>query len=144
MNLRPRRSEDPEINLISLIDILLVLVLFFLLSTTFAVDGRLRIKLPQASSVPLQRTGNEPLVITVTAAGTYLVNGRELVNASADTLRAAILKLAGERRDLSTSIRADGHATHQSVVTAMDVLSQLGFTQLNIVTTTRDADTGRS
>ena len=144
MNLRPRRGEDPEINLISLIDILLVLVLFFLLSTTFAVDGRLRIKLPQASSVPLQRTDNEPLIITITAGGAYLVNGRELVNATADTLRAAILKLAGERRDLSASIRADGHATHQSVVTAMDVLSQLGFTQLNIVTTTRDSDTGRS
>ena len=135
MNLRPRRNEDPEINLISLIDILLVLVLFFLLSTTFSVDGRLRISLPQASSAPQQRTGNEPLIVTVTAGGTYLVNGRELVNASPDTLRSAILKFAGERRDLNTSIRADGRATHQSVVTAMDILGQLGFTQLNIVTT---------
>ena len=97
MNLRPRRSEDPEINLISLIDILLVLVLFFLVSTTFSVDGRLRIRLPQASSVPLQRTSNEPLIVTVTANGSYLVNGRELVNSTADTLRAAILKVAGER-----------------------------------------------
>ena len=59
MNLRPRRGEDPEINLISLIDILLVLVLFFLLSTTFSVDGRLRIQLPQASSAPQERNGNE-------------------------------------------------------------------------------------
>ena len=140
MNLRPRRSEDPEINLISLIDILLVLVLFFLLSTTFSVDGRLRISLPQASSVPLQRTGNEPLIVTVTSNGSYLVNGRELVNASPDTLRAAILKIAGERRDLNTSIRADGRATHQSVVTAMDILGQLGFAQLTIVTT-KDAGT---
>jgi len=140
MNLRPRRSEDPEINLISLIDILLVLVLFFLLSTTFSVDGRLRIRLPQASSVPQQRTGNEPLIVTVTSSGSYLVNGRELVNSSADTLRAAILKIAGERRDLNTSIRADGRATHQSVVTAMDILGQLGFAQLNIVTT-KDAGT---
>jgi biopolymer transport protein ExbD len=142
MNLRPRRSEDPEINLISLIDILLVLVLFFLLSTTFSVDGRLRIRLPQASSVPLQRTGNEPLIVTVTSSGSYLVNGRELVNDSPDTLRAAILKIAGDRRDLNTSIRADGRATHQSVVTAMDILGQLGFMQLNIVTT-RDAATGK-
>ncbi len=135
MNLRPRRSEDPEINLISLIDILLVLVLFFLLSTTFSVDGRLRISLPQASAAPQQRSGNEPLIVTVTASGSYLVNGRELVNSSADTLRSAILKIAGERRDLNTSIRADGRATHQSVVTAMDILGQLGFMQLNIVTT---------
>lgn len=142
MNLRPRRREDPEINLISLIDILLVLVLFFLLSTTFSVDGRLRIRLPQASSVPLERGGSEPLVVTVTSAGAYLVNGRELVNASGDTLRAAILKTAGERRDLRTSIRADGRATHQAVVTAMDILGQLGFAQLNIVTI-KDAETAK-
>ena len=138
MNLRPRRGEDPEINLISLIDILLVLVLFFVLSTSFTVDSRMRIRLPQASSTPQQRTGTEPLTVTVTADGNYLVNGRELVNSSADTLRAAVLKTAGERRDLPTSIRADGRATHQSVVTAMDILGQLGFAQLNIVTT-RDA-----
>jgi biopolymer transport protein ExbD len=143
MNLRPGRGrEDPEINLISLIDILLVLVLFFLLSTTFSVDGRLRIQLPQASSVPLERNGTEPLIVTVTSAGAYLVNGRELVNASPDTLRAAILKIAGERRDLRTSIRADGRATHQSVVTAMDILGQLGFTQLNIVTI-KDVETAK-
>jgi biopolymer transport protein ExbD len=135
MNFRPRRSEEPEINLISLIDILLVLVIFFILSTTFAVDGRLRIQLPEASSVPLERTPSEPLVVTVTAAGGYLVNGRELVNSGADTLRAGIVKVAGARRDRPATIRADGRATHQSVVTAMDTLGKLGFAQLSIVTT---------
>jgi biopolymer transport protein ExbD len=135
MNFRPRRTEDPEINLISLIDILLVLIIFFILSTTFAVDGRLRIQLPEASSVPLQRAGSDPLVITVTAAGSYLVNGREVLNTSAATLRAAIVKLAGERRDQPATIRADGRATHQSVVTAMDTLGKLGFSQLRVVTT---------
>ena len=140
MNLRPRRSEDPEINLISLIDILLVLVIFFILSTTFSVDGRMRIQLPQASATPVERQGPDPLVVTVTAAGGYLVNGRELVNASADTLRAAILKEAGAKRTIAASLRADGRATHQSVVTAMDVLGKLGFAQLNIVTTKEAAD----
>lgn len=135
MNLRPRRSDEPEINLISLIDILLVLVIFFILSTTFSIDGRLRIQLPAASSVPLERTGSEPLVVTVTSTGSYLVNGRELVNASPDTLRAGILKVSGDRRDTPVSIRADGRTTHQAVVTAMDTLGKLGFAQLNIVTT---------
>ena len=135
MNFRPRRSEEPEINLISLIDILLVLVIFFILSTTFAVDGRLHIQLPEASSVPLERTPSEPLVVTVTSGGEYLVNGRELVNSGADTLRAAIIKVAGERRDRPVTIRADGRATHQSVVTAMDALGKLGFAELSIVTT---------
>jgi len=141
MNLRPRRSDDPEINLISLIDILLVLVIFFILSTTFSIDGRLRIQLPEASSVPLTPSGPEPLVVTVTAGGGYLVNGRELVNASADTLRAAIVKVAGQQRETPVNIRADGRATHQAVVTAMDTLGQLGFAQLNFITT-RDATTG--
>jgi biopolymer transport protein ExbD len=135
MNFRPRRSEDPEINLISLIDVLLVLIIFFILSTTFAVDGRLRIQLPEASSVPLQRIGADPLVITVTAAGGYLVNGREVLNTSAETLRRAIVRLAGERRDQAATIRADARSTHQAVVTAMDTLGRLGFGQLRIVTT---------
>jgi biopolymer transport protein ExbD len=117
-----------------------VLVIFFILSTTFSVDGRMPIQLPQASVVPVERRSGDPLVVTVTAAGGYLVNGRELVNASTDTLRAAILKEAGNKRDTAASLRADGRATHQSVVTAMDVLGKLGFSQLNIVTTKEAAD----
>ena len=74
-------------------------------------------------------------MITVTAGGSYLVNNRELVNASPDTLRSAIEKVAPAQRDQPVSLRADGRATHQSVVTAMDVLGQLGFAQLNFVTT---------
>jgi biopolymer transport protein ExbD len=72
----------------------------------------------------------------ITQAGSYLVNGRELVNNERRTLRAAIERLAGERRDLPVFIRADAAATHQSVVTAMDVAGQLGFVKLNIATVT--------
>ena len=138
MNLKPRRHEEPEINMVSLIDVVLMMVIFFMLTANFSGEGRLRIRLPQASAVPV--TGAKPaaLVVTVTAGGSYLVNNRELVNASADTLRSAIEKVAPARRDLPVSLRADGRATHQSVVTAMDVLGQLGFAQLNFVTT-RDA-----
>jgi biopolymer transport protein ExbD len=135
MKFRERRTEDPEINLINLIDVLLVLLIFFIMSTTFAVDGRLRIQLPQASSVPLTRSGTDPILITVTADGAYLVNGFEVVNSGAETLRAAIVKVAGEKREGVVTIRADGHATHQSVVTVMDILGKLGFAQLRILTT---------
>lgn len=135
MNLRPRRKlEEPEINVVSLIDVVLLLVVFFMLSSTFSEEGRLRVRLPSASSVPVQRQGSEPLVVVVTQAGSYRVNGRELVNSSAETLRAAILKVAGEERSGPVTLRADGRATHQSVVTAMDVLGRLGFAQLNIAT----------
>ncbi len=133
MNLKPRRHEDPEINLISLIDVLLVLLIFFMVSTTFNQEGRVKVQLPQASDAAVPNPAHEPLVVTVTAEGTYRVNERTLINSNPDTLRAALLKEAGTDRGPIT-IRADGRATHQSVITAMDVAGKLGFSQLNIAT----------
>jgi len=133
MNLRPRNREDPEINLINFIDVLLVLLIFFMVTTTFQQEGRVKVKLPQASEAMLPRGTREPLVITVTADGGYRVNERTLVNASPETLRAALLKEAGADRGPIT-IRADARTTHQAVVTAMDVAGRLGFSQLNIAT----------
>ena len=137
MNLRPRHREDPEINLISLIDVLLVLLIFFMVSTTFSQEGRVKVQLPQSSDLPIPRGTREPLVITVTAEGTYRVNERTLINASPDTLRAALLKESPNDRGPIT-IRADARSTHQSVVTAMDVAGRLGFSQLNIATIHED------
>jgi biopolymer transport protein ExbD len=135
MRLQSRKSkEDPEINLIPLIDIALLLVIFFMLSSTFMQEGRLKIELPQASLAPAARQKTDPLVVTVTQSGSYRVNDRELVNASSDTLRAAIIELAGPDRDKPVTIRADARATHQSVVSAMDVLGKLGFVKINIAT----------
>ncbi len=133
MNLRPRHREDPEINLISLIDVLLVLLIFFMVSTTFQQEGRVKVQLPQASQAPLPRGAREPLVITVAADGSYRVNERALINTAPATLRAALIKEAGTERGPIT-IRADARTTHQAVVTAMDVAGKLGFSQLNIAT----------
>ena len=133
MKLRPRQHEDPEINLISLIDVLLVLLIFFMVSTTFQQEGRVKVQLPQASQIPLPRGTREPLVITITAEGGYRVNERALINANPDTLRSALVKEAGTERGPLT-IRADARTTHQAVVTAMDVAGKLGFAQLNIAT----------
>jgi biopolymer transport protein ExbD len=133
MNLRPRNREDPEINLINFIDVLLVLLIFFMVTTTFQQEGRVKVQLPQASESPLPRGTREPLVVTVTAEGGYRVNERTLINASPETLRAALLKEAGTDRGPLT-IRADARTTHQAVVTAMDVAGRLGFSQLNIAT----------
>lgn len=134
MNLKPRRHEEPEINIVSLIDVVLLLVVFFMLSSRFTDEGRLRVHLPQASAVPTQKPTTEPLVVTVTQQGTYRVNERELINSSPDTLRAALLKEAGTNRNLRITIRADARATNQSVITAMDVLGRLGFAEVNIAT----------
>jgi biopolymer transport protein ExbD len=135
VNLRPRRPlEDPEINVVSLIDVVLLLVVFFILSSRFSDEGRLRVHLPHASAVPMERVGSEPLVVSVTQAGGYLVNQHELINSSPETLRAALLKEAGTSRSMPVTLRADARATHQSVITAMDVLGRLGFAEINVAT----------
>ncbi|MEO6185000.1 MAG: biopolymer transporter ExbD [Steroidobacteraceae bacterium] len=134
MNLRSRRTEDPEINLISLIDVLLILVIFFMLSSTFVDEGRLRVQLPSATEQPQVGRGSERIVVTVTQAGSYRVNERELMNSCRETLQRAVAAVAGESRTVRVVLRADGRATHQSVVTAMDVLGRMGFSQLDVAT----------
>ena len=134
MIFKQRRHEEPEINVVSLIDVVLLLVVFFILSSKFSDEGRLRVHLPHASAVPVEKVGGEPLVVSVTQAGTYLVNQHELINSSPETLRAALLKEAGTNRSIRVTLRADARATHQSVITAMDVLGRLGFAELNIAT----------
>src|ERR1700736_4035865 len=106
MNLKPRTHEEPEINIVSLIDVVLLLVVFFMLSSRFTDEGRLRVHLPQASAVPAQKPASELLVVTVTQQGSYRVNERELINASQETLRAAVLKEAGTNRGLHVTLRA--------------------------------------
>jgi biopolymer transport protein ExbD len=127
-------KDDPEINLIPLIDVSLLLVIFFMLTSTFMQEGRLKIELPQASLAPTGKQKSDPLVVTVTQSGTYRVNDRELINSSPDTLRAAIQEVSGADRNKPVTVRADGRSTHQSVVTAMDVLGKLGFVRINIAT----------
>ena len=134
MNLKQSRHEEPEINVVSLIDVVLLLVVFFILSSRFTDEGRLRVHLPQASAVPAEKVAGEPLVVSVTEQGGYLVNQHELINSSPETLRAALLKEAGTSRALRVTLRADARATHQSVITAMDVLGRLGFAEVNIAT----------
>ena len=136
MKLQSRSKEAPEVNLTSLIDVVLLLLVFFMVSTSFVRDAEITLRLPQAEAPSSPSTLDEVLDITVTQTGSYIVNGRPLVNSQRRTLRAAIERLMGETRDLPVTIRADAEATHQSVVTAMDVVGQLGFVQINIATVT--------
>ncbi|MGC4027672.1 MAG: biopolymer transporter ExbD [Steroidobacteraceae bacterium] len=142
MNLRPRRQrEDPEINLISLIDVVLMLVIFFMLSSTFDDQGHMRVQLPTAGATRAPADSAARIVITVTQEGSYRVNDRDLVNSSRETLRAAVAEVAGDKRDARVLLRADGRATHQAVVTAMDVLGRMGFAQLDVATVERPPGT---
>lgn len=136
MNLRKNadRGEDPEITVVSFIDVLLCLLIFFIASTTFVDETRMKVQLPEASTSGATQAVQDPLEITVTRQGSYSVNGRSLINSSAQTLSAAVVQVAAEARDTPVTIRADGQATHQSVVTAMDVVGRLGFRTVNIAT----------
>jgi biopolymer transport protein ExbD len=142
MNLRPKDHEEPEMNLTSLIDVVLLLLIFFMVSTTFVDESRIKLQLPQASNEPAAEQKKDPIEVAVTASGEYRVNGQTLINTSPATLSAAVSKLAGERRDLPITIRADARSTHQSVVTAMDVLGRLGFKAISIATVNDQSNSG--
>jgi biopolymer transport protein ExbD len=139
MRLQARPLEDPELNLTSLIDVVLLLVIFFMVSTTFVQEARLQVELPQAGSAAVERT-TSALVITITAQGSYRVNEQMLVNNQRDTLATALMQLAGGSTTQPVTIRADARASHQSVVTAMDVAARLGFSQVNIATVNEQAE----
>lgn len=133
MNLRTRPREEPEVNLTSLIDVVLLLLVFFMVSTSFLKATEIRLQLPRAEAIPREEPAREVEII-VTASGDFFVDGRELVNRRPETLRRAIEEVAGERRDLPITLRADARATHQSVVSAMDVAGRMGFSQVVIAT----------
>ena len=134
MKFQVRKHEDPELNMTSLIDIVLLLLIFFMLSTKFVDEGRLHIRLPSAGAAPEAASAGDSVEIAVTAEGAYRVNGRLLINNSRETLAAALGKVAQGNRGLPVTIRADARAMHQSVVTAMDVAGRAGYRQINIAT----------
>ena len=135
MNLSTRQREEPQVNLTSLIDVVLLLLVFFMVSTSFVRESSVSIKLPEASSEPnAVAVDNDTLEITISAGNVYYVNNRELVNNDPDTLRRALTEIADGREGLPVNIIADAEARHQAVISAMDVAAQLGFTQVNIAT----------
>lgn len=136
MNLRgTRRREEPEINLTSLIDVVLLLVVFFMLSTTFNRPAEITLDLPKsASGVPPR--AKQTVEILIDAQGGYHVNNQRVINTHIDTLKEAIRRVAGEAADPTAPfvITADAKSPHQAVVTAMDAAGQLGYVHLSIAT----------
>jgi biopolymer transport protein ExbD len=131
MKFRSRRRRSPEINLTSLIDVVFLLLLFFMVSATFEKLGRLQVELPQAQPNVEQEQQPDRITVTVDVEGQCFVNERELVNADIETLKRALVTVAGERRDLPVVISADGRAPHQAVVTVMDAASQVGLARVS-------------
>ena len=127
-------KAEPEVNMTSLIDVVLLLLIFFMVSTSFVKQSQISIQLPDAeSSTQLEETPQQ-LDIMITEQGTYLINNRELVNNRPETIRNALQKLSDGNTNLPLTISADANARHQHVVTAMDVAGRLGFTRISIAT----------
>ncbi len=136
MKLQTRDREAPEVNLTSLIDVVLLLLVFFMVSTSFVREAEINLSLPEADTESELTVVEEGLVISISRTGTYFINDRALLNNDRETLRTAIERLAGERRDLPVTIRGDSESTLQAFVTATEVVGQLGFTQVQIAAVT--------
>lgn len=136
MKLLSRSKEEPEINLTSLIDVVLLLLVFFMVSTSFVREAEINIRLPEASAQPVEPTDVESLEIGITQTGNYLINGRELSQSDRRNLRRGIEEVAGDNRELVITVRADAETTHQAVTTALSVAGELGFSSINLATVT--------
>ena len=118
----------------SLIDVVLLLLIFFMISTSFVKHAQINISLPQADSASVIEEPSEQIDIMITATGTIMVNNRELINSRPETIRNALQKVSAGNNRMPLTISADANAKHQYVVTAMDVAGRLGFTQISIAT----------
>ncbi|MBJ6978121.1 MULTISPECIES: biopolymer transporter ExbD [unclassified Luteimonas] len=134
MRIRDRRAEDiPEINLVPLIDVILVLIIFFVVTTTFDTRSMLKLELPRADARAAD--SEEPaLSVLVNAEGRYFIDDREALRTDVEAIKATILEVAGDDRERPVLLRADARTPHQAVVTAMDALGQLGFRRISIAT----------
>lgn len=134
MRIRDFRADDePEINLVPLIDVVLCLIIFFVVTTTFDARSVLKLELPRADGQPAQQQ-DQPLSVLVNAQGRYFVEDREALRTDVESLKQTITDVAGTDRDRAVLLRADARTPHQAVVTALDALGQLGFRRIGIAT----------
>ena len=133
MKFRRSRKPDSGINLTPLIDVVFLLLIFFMVTTTFTQETRLLISLPEAGGETVDAEP-ESLELTIDKEGNYALNGQSLINRDIKTIMAALKDALAGNRDLPVVITADAESSHQAVVTAMDAAGKLGFNQLQIAT----------
>ncbi|KJU77200.1 biopolymer transporter ExbD [Ectopseudomonas oleovorans] len=135
MKFRRKLRENVEINLASLIDVVFILLLFFVVTTTFTRETQLKVDLPEAASgTPPEQTELKQVEVLIGADGAYSVNGKALLESNLTNLMAALQKESDGDNSLPLIISADGKTPHQAVITAMDAAGKLGFSHLRITT----------
>lgn len=133
MKFRQRRSEDPEINLIPFIDVLLVILIFLMLSTTYSRFTELQVSLPVADAEQAKERPQE-IIVAVSADGRYAVNSQAVDGRSPELLAAALTQAAAGQREVMVVVSADAAAAHQSVVNVMDAARRAGLAHLTFAT----------
>lgn len=134
MNFRPKpEDEEPEINLIPLIDVLLMTLIFLIVTTSFSREAQLQVKLPEAAAADTNPAPTALRVI-IDARGQYYINNQQLLNATTEVLRNAMTREAGADKDRLIIIQADAKTPHEAVVRVMDVARRLGMTRLTFAT----------
>lgn len=128
MNFRSRNQEELDLNLTPLIDVVFLLLIFFMVTTTFNRETELKIELPEAKGATPEV--EQVLEISVNAQGRYFVNQQEVINTNPETLMKALREAVGDQKDPPVLISADGQASHQSVMTILDVSQQLGLVHI--------------
>ena len=133
MNFTRAEEERLDVNITPLIDVVFLLLIFFMVTTTFNQQAELRVDLPEASSEE-QALEVIPIEITIDPSGTYFVNGQNLAKNNAKALLQSLQKIVAGDKDKSVIIRADANTPHQAVVTAMDTVAKVGVSKLSIAT----------
>jgi len=133
VNISPAQKESLEVNITPLIDVVFLLLIFFMVSTTFERESEIEIMLPEATASA--KVADEfVLQVTVDAEGTFYVNNQRVINTQLETLMKAMQEVAGDRTDPPIILSADAKTPHQSVITVMDASRRLGFVHLNFAT----------
>lgn len=140
MKFRRKPRENVEINLASLIDVVFILLLFFVVTTTFTRETQLKVDLPEAASgTPPEESTLKHLEVLIGADGSYSLNGQALMKNDLTSLMSALGKESGGDNSLPLVISADAKTPHQAVITAMDAAGKLGFAHLRITTVEAEA-----
>jgi biopolymer transport protein ExbD len=133
MNFRPRKKEEPEINLIPFIDVLLVVLIFLMLSTTYSKFTELQLRLPVADS-DAQRDYPKEVIVAVTSDGRYSVKGTPVIGRSVEAVAQALAESAKAGKDSVVIITADATAPHQAVITVMEAARRIGLSHITFAT----------
>ncbi len=142
MKLRQSRREDPDLNMTPLIDVVFLLLIFFMITTTFQKESDLELSLPEASGEPVERD-ETAFELVIDKNGHYYIDESKVIGTDVETLKNALSKSILGKEDIPFVIRADGEASHQSVIFAMDAASQLNISKIAFATTLSDEGEGQ-